>query len=149
MTRVRWGVGMARQIYESEQDRINEQRLADVIRGAYNCELHKMPMKLSLDFMATRGGEAVAFFEMRQRRNLMAAYPTYMISMYKVMMADALAKSTGLPSFLAVQWSDRAGMCRLPSEGSSYGVGGSVRRGDPQDIEPVAYIPMEKFKVIA
>lgn len=140
---------MVRQIYESEQDRINERRLADVIQGAYDCELHKMPMKLSLDFMAIRGGKAVAFFEMKHRSNLMAAYPTCMIAMHKVMMADALARSTGLPSFLAVQWKDRAGMCRLPTRSTHYGVGGSVRRGDPQDIEPMAYIPTEEFKVIA
>lgn len=142
---------MSRPLYESQQDRDNEQRLADAIERQHNCVLHKMPTKLSLDYLATRDGAAVAFFEMRNRRNKMHAYPTYMLSLYKVMMASNLSQTTGLPCFLAVQWADKAGMCRLPLEHDKMEtqIGGSVRRGDPQDIEPVVHFGMDNFKEIA
>ena len=138
---------MSRPLYESQTDRDNEQRLAELIQSKHNCVLHKMPIKLSLDYMATRDGRAVAFFEMRQRKNKMNAYPTYMISLYKVMMANNLTLTTGLPCFLAVQWSDAAGVCNLPQEYDEQYVqmGGSTQRGDPQDIEPMVYFAMDKF----
>lgn len=140
---------MTRVLYESQQDRDNEQALGDIVRRHYDCELHKMPIKLNLDFLATRNGEGVAFVEMRNRRNKMHAFPTYMVSLYKCMMAKKLTDATGLPSFLAVQWSDASGICRLPADDASVQIGGSLRRGDTQDIEPVCYIPMSSFRVLA
>ena len=52
---------MTRPFYETEQDRKNERKLAHLIEVNYNCILSKMPIKLSLDFMAMRDGRAVAF----------------------------------------------------------------------------------------
>ena len=137
-----------RPLYETQQDRDNEQALSSIIEKQFNCQLTKMPIKLSLDFMATRDGSAVAFIEARQRKTKMLQYPTYMISLYKVMMANTLTQATGLPCFLAVQWSDAAGICKLPSNDMDIQTGGTVRRGDPQDIEPVAYFDVAAFKVI-
>ena len=138
-----------RPLYETQQDRDNEQSLSSIIQRQFNCQLTKMPIKLSLDFMATRDGSAVAFIEARQRKTKMLQYPTYMISLYKVMMANTLTQATGLPCFLAVQWSDAAGICKLPAKDMDIQTGGTMRRGDPQDIEPVAYFDVASFKVIA
>ncbi len=138
-----------RPLYESQQDRDNEQALARIIEAKFNCQLTKMPIKLSLDFMATRDGSAVAFIEARQRKTRMRQYPTYMISLYKVMMANTLTQATGLPCFLAVQWSDAAGICKLPSSDMDIQTGGSTRRNDPQDIEPMAYFDVSAFKVLS
>ena len=137
-----------RPLYETQQDRDNEQSMAHIIEGEFDCSLTKMPIKLSLDYMATRNGSAVAFIEARQRKTPMLQYPTYMISLYKAMMASTLTEATGLPCFLAVQWSDMAGICRLPSESMDIRIGGTMRRGDPQDIEPMAYFDVANFKVI-
>jgi len=138
-----------RPLYETQQDRDNEQALSSIIQRQFNCQLTKMPIKLSLDFMATRDGSAVAFIEARQRKTKMLQYPTYMISLYKAMMANTLTQATGLPCFLAVQWSDAAGICKLPAKDMDIQTGGTMRRGDPQDIEPVAYFDVASFKVIA
>jgi len=137
-----------RPLYETQQDRDNEQALSSIIERQFNCQLTKMPIKLSLDFMAARNGSAVAFIEARQRKTRMLQYPTYMISLYKVMMANTLTQATGLPCFLAVQWSDAAGICKLPANDMDIQTGGTTRRGDPQDIEPVAYFDVASFKVI-
>jgi hypothetical protein len=139
---------MNRPFYETQADRRNEQELADIISSTYNCDLHKMPIKLSLDFMAMRDGKAVAFFEMRNRSNEMKGYPTYMLSLYKCMMAKLLHQTTGLPAFLAVQWTDVAGIVKIPPDNFTVEIGGTVRRNDPQDIEPMVYFNVSDFKII-
>ena len=142
---------MSRPLYETEQDRESERRLAEMIGAKYNYKFVKMPTKLSLDYMLTQDGIAKAFMEMRQRRTPMHKYPTYMISLYKVMMASQLTQTTGLPCYLAVQWSDKAGICKLPPHIAPLSVaqGGSMQRGDPQDVEPVVYFDMSCFKELA
>jgi len=140
-----------RPLYETQQDRDNELALSKIIEKEFKCVLHKMPIKLSLDYMATRNDSAVAFIEARQRKTPMFQYPTYMISLYKVMMASTLTQATGLPCFLAVQWSDAAGICKLPADYSEQDVqmGGTMRRNDPQDIEPMVYFNLSNFRVIS
>jgi len=137
-----------RPIYETQTDRNNERRLAAKIEKHYNCILLKMPMKLSLDFMAIRDGKAVAFIEARQRKIAMNTYPTYMLSLYKAMQARSLTMTTGLPCFLAVQWTDKAGIAMLPPSHDDMHVemGGTTRRDDPQDIEPMVHFDIANFK---
>ena len=139
---------MTRPIYETAEDRNNERRLAAKIERHYGCILSKMPMKLSLDFMAIRDGKAVAFIEARQRKIAMNTYPTYMLSLYKAMQARALTMTTGLPCFLAVQWTDKAGIAKLPPshEDMHVEMGGTTRRDDPQDIEPMVHFDIANFK---
>lgn len=139
---------MTRPYYETEQDLQNERSIAKIIEEVHNCKLIKMPIKLSLDFMAVRDGKAVAFIEARQRKNKMDKYPTYMISLYKVMMAKQLEATTGLPSLLAVQFSDKFAMIKLPPENIETRIGGLTSRGDPQDIEPVVHFNINQFKVV-
>ena len=139
---------MTRPIYETQIDRNNERRLATQIEKHYGCILSKMPMKLSLDFMAIRDGKAVAFIEARQRKIAMNTYPTYMLSLYKAMQARSLTMTTGLPCFLAVQWTDKAGIAKLPPahEDMHIVMGGTTRRDDPQDIEPMVHFDIANFK---
>ena len=137
-----------RPIYETQTDRNNERRLAAKIEKHYGCILSKMPMKLSLDFMAIRDGKAGAFIEARQRKIAMNTYPTYMLSLYKAMQARSLTMTTGLPCFLAVQWTDKAGIAKLPPahEDMRIEMGGTTRRDDPQDIEPMVHFDIANFK---
>ena len=139
---------MTRPIYETQTDRNNERRLAAKIEKHYGCILSKMPMKLSLDFMAIREGKAVAFIEARQRKIAMNTYPTYMLSLYKALQARSLTMTTGLPCFLAVQWTDKAGIAKLPPahEDMHIEMGGTTRRDDPQDIEPMVHFDIANFK---
>jgi len=139
---------MTRPYYETQDDLNNEKQIAKVIENVFKCELYKMPIKLSLDFMAMRDGKAVAFIEARQRKNEMTRYDTYMISMYKLMMARNLSQATKLPCFLAVQFTDKFAMTKFPPEDFHVSVGGLTSRGDPQDIEPVAHFNIENFKVL-
>ena len=140
---------MTRQWYETEDDRNNERRLADLVEQLYNCHLTKLAArKYQIDYIAQRDGKAVAFFEMRQRKNAMHAYGDYMIALHKSIISKSLTEASGLPCYLVVGWSDVIGMCKLPPKNGYIAVGGSVRRNDPQDIEPMTYIPLTDFKVI-
>lgn len=139
---------MNRPLYETDQDRANENAISAKIEAHYGCILSKMPKKLSLDFMALRNGKAVAFVEARQRKIAMNTYPTYMLSLYKATQARLLTMTTGLPCFIAVQWTDKLGIAKLPPsfEDMHVEVGGTTRRDDPQDIEPMVHFDIAKFK---
>lgn len=139
---------MNRPMYETQADRDNENELSALLQTEFNCQMTKMPIKYSLDYMATRNGSAVAFIEVRHRKNTMWAYPTYMVSLYKAMKSKELEQMTGLPCFLVVQWRDAAGICKLPPDGFDIRMGGSTRRNDPQDMEPMAYFDISEFRVI-
>jgi len=138
-----------RPLYETAQDRDNEKSISEILEAEFGCQLTKMPMKLGLDFMACRSGSAVAFIEAKRRKNKMFDYPTYMISLHKMMAASSLTQCTGLKCFLAVQWADAIGLCEMPAESMDIRLGGTSRRGDPQDMEPMVYFDLSKFKVIA
>jgi hypothetical protein len=57
-------------------------------------------------------------------------------------------QTTGLPAFLAVQWTDVAGIVKIPPDNFTVEIGGTVRRNDPQDIEPMVYFNVSDFKII-
>ena len=139
---------MSRPFYETQQDRDNEQALARIVEQHYRCQLTKMPIKLQLDYMATRDGKAVAFVEMRHRRNAMHAFPTYMVGLHKCLMAKQLTLVTGLPSMLAVCWTDAVGITKIPPDEMDVQLSGTVRRGDSQDVEPMVYFDVAKFRVL-
>tara|TARA_R110001632_G_scaffold1327_4_gene5294 strand:+ start:92 stop:517 length:426 start_codon:yes stop_codon:yes gene_type:complete len=135
-------------LYETQRDRDNEKSISTILEAEFGCEVAKMPMKLGLDFMACRSGRAVAFIEFKRRKNRMLDYSTYMISLHKMRSASSLARCTGLKCFLVVQWSDAIGMCEIPPDDMDIRIGGTTRRGDPEDIEPVVHFDLNKFKLI-
>ncbi len=139
---------MSRPVDEAAGGGKTGRKLAQLSEVNYSCVRSKMPRRLSLDFMAMRGGRAVAFVEARQRKTAMHRYPTYMLSLYKATQARALTMTTGLPCFLAVQWTDKAGIAKLPPshEDMHVEMGGTTRRDDPQDIEPMVHFDIANFK---
>lgn len=142
-------MSMNRPIYESEEDRVNEQALADYLAERHDLLMYKMPIKLHLDYFATRGGRGVGFFEMRRRKVNMHQYDTMMLGMHKIQSAHNLTAATGLPCFFVVQWNDAKGICRIPPEehvSVRWDWGGHNNRNDPQDMEPVAYWDISAFK---
>lgn len=138
-----------RPIYENAETLRLERATADYLEERLGGQLIKMPMKLSLDFLVMKDGAGVAFVEVRNRSNAMRQYPTYMLSLYKVLAASSLTQATGLPSFLAVQWTDACGIVKLPPmDGMAVGYGGHNSRNDPQDMEPMCYIEIDRFEVV-
>ena len=140
---------MSRPIYETQQDRDNERAVAEAIGQRYGCDMHKLPMKYILDFAATRDGRVVAFIEVRCRNIASTQYDEFMVSVGKLLAAKSLTSCTGIPCRLAVRWAD--GVTRitnLPPENYDVRIGGSTRRNDWQDIEPMAYIKIADMEDI-
>lgn len=139
---------MTRPIYETSRHLSAEQKIAEVICNRFNCTFQKVPIKYGLDYAALRQGKICAFFELKCRTNPMRQYPDYMLSMHKLMAAQRINLTTALPCFLAVSWTDAIGYAELIPDCYDYGISGRKDRNDPDDIEPVGYIPIDQFRII-
>ena len=138
-----------RLIYEKPEDIAAERTALDKACEIWKCTAEKLPIKYELDYLLLREGKGVAWLEIKSRTNTRLAYPTYMISLGKIMAARRLSEASQLPSFLLIQWSDACGYIRIDSLlDFRTAVGGRTDRGDEQDIEPVAMIPVGEFALL-
>jgi hypothetical protein len=137
-----------RPLYETQLDLKNEASVADVMASIWKCQMTKLQPRDAFDYAAVRGKDIAAFVEIKTRTNPMNRYPTYMISMTKIISANAIFMSTGVPSFLAVRWTDCIGWVRLNNANVKLEIGGRTDRSDAQDIEPVCHISISKFTVV-
>jgi len=147
-----------RKLYENDKSLAGEKEFATILESKWQCKLNKLPISYHIDFMGTRNEhceffketteKAVSFVELKCRTCKHDAYETYMLSLSKLMKARELSENTGLPVFLAVQWTDRMGFVRLNTCQCTLGVGGRKDRGDWQDIEPVVHIPIYQFNFL-
>jgi hypothetical protein len=138
-----------RPIYEKPEDLAAEKTALDKACEIWKCTAEKLPMKYELDYLLLREGTGVAWLEIKSRTNPRTEYPTYMNALTKIMAARRLSEASQLPSFLLVQWTDACGYIRIDSLlDFTTAVGGRTDRGDEQDIEPVAKIPIGEFALL-
>ena len=142
---------MNRPLYESPQDLTNEASLVGICEREWNCKAHKLAIKYGVDFALVRHQIVCAFVEIKARTTPRDRYPTYMISLDKMVRAGDLYSATGLPVFLVVGWTDGAGWTSLHQRdwARDVRIGGRTDRGDAQDTEPVVHIPVFEFKVFS
>ena len=137
---------MSRPLYESGLDRANERAVADVLLERWRCSAVKLPISYELDYALVRDGTVRAWAEVKCRRNARDRYPTYMISLRKVLAGLAMAERTNLPFLLLVQWADALGWVTPSARGIQ--IGGRHDRGDSADVEPVIHIPIDTFSIL-
>jgi hypothetical protein len=137
---------MTRPFYETSADRGHESRITGRISQKFKCTFEKLPIKMGMDYAAVRNGKAVAFLEIKRRNVSSCMYPTYMISVHKLMMAKSLSELTALPCYLFVEWTDRTGFIKLPPPNMTIRIGGRSDRNDADDIEPVSHFPIGDFR---
>ena len=147
-----------RPIYETPFDISAESAVADKLCCIWNVRTKKMKKFFPADVAAltndwdedSGASEVRAFIEIKVRKNVGWKYPTYMISLHKLYDLAALSSFSGIPSLLVVQWSDALGHWRVPESVDELEIrmGGTKSRGDEQDMEPVALIPIEQFSII-
>lgn len=138
---------MMRPRYESETDRANERIVEDALRNL-GIEAHKLPVSYRLDWLLTKDGVARGFAELKARRCNMKDYPSVMISLSKVMAADQLTQTTGLPCYLILLYRDALARVEF-HEDFTVGMGGRTDRDDPADYEVCAFFPIERLSVIS
>ena len=142
-----------RPLYENKENRRKELQAAEQVRQLWwpdhKTRVQHLPKKSVLDLAFVREGSILGFGEVKVRTNDHDKYPTYLLSLEKWMTGVALRKNLRLPVWLFVQFADQLMWVPFAHvEGVEVGMGGRVDRGDPQDIEPVAFIPLSLFSVV-
>jgi len=137
---------MNRPMYETPESLKNEDEVAQKISAAWNTKLNKIPIKYRVDYAAERNGKIVAWIEVKCRTYNMNDFDTFMLSLDKYNASVELGKITNLPVTLVVRWKDKIGYADLLHCRGVIKMGGRKDRGDPQDVEPAVYIPIEDFR---
>jgi hypothetical protein len=137
----------SRPTYESPADLENEEAVVKAIYKGLGCDgYHKTPKFSAIDFALLRGAVVTYFVEVKCRKNKRDRYKEFMLSLAKY---DALLLSRKLnqtTSLLVVRWLDCIGLLTIPPPTLWIGIGGRNDRNDPDDMEPVVYIPTYHFQ---
>ena len=133
--------------YESEGDLQNERIVEDALRNL-GIETRKLPVQYRLDWLLMQGGRSIGFAEVKARKCDLNSYPSVMISLSKVIHANMLTETTGLPCHLIVLYRDALAKLDFAS-GFTVGPGGRSDRGDPQDQDVCAYYPIDRLVKIS
>jgi len=138
---------MNRPTYENAEDRSAETLAVQKFIRSFGGEVDfiKLPVQYKMDFALTRNGFITALVEVKCRKNNKHTYPTYMISMSKLVAAAGYG-NIGINCILLVQWADSMGWVQMTNDDWKVKVGGRKDRGDWQDVEPVTHIPISEFK---
>jgi hypothetical protein len=141
-----------RPLYETAADLDNEASIAKVLSLKWDCNFVKLPIRYHLDFVVTRGDQAIAYAEFKTRNYSMADIGKmggYLMSIGKWSAAKQLCDASLLPFILVVKTLDgvyRAGFTEFKPDGVL--VRGRTDRNDWQDIEPCVLLNTQRFKRI-
>ena len=141
-----------RELYETKEDLNNEDKVKQWLSRMWNVNIYKMPMSYKLDFCLEKndnknGKPIVAFAEIKCRTTPIQKYPTYIISLAKVIAGKQLALHTNTKPLLIVSWTDDIKWINM-NEDFKCVVGGRRDRNDWQDIEPLCEFDINKFNEI-
>lgn len=134
-------------IYENEETLAVERAAITAVAERWNASVVKLPRRYSADFALLRNGDVKAWVEFKERKNPIGKYPTYTVSLFKYTNLLSLARDTGLPSFLIVEWKDCVGYAEIPVDHQII-FSGRKDRGDWEDMEPMVEIANSSFNII-
>ena len=134
-------------MYENDNDLRSEKNLISYVSDCWNVASYKLPMSYKIDYVMYRKDSPVGFAEVKVRTHTFGTFPTYIISLAKVMEARRLARETNTKSILIVSWTDRTGYLDFFSH-HQIRHGGRSDRNDWQDQEPMCHFDLKDFKGI-
>tara|TARA_Y100000592_G_scaffold99777_1_gene177175 strand:- start:245 stop:658 length:414 start_codon:yes stop_codon:yes gene_type:complete len=134
-------------MYENDNDLRSEKNLISYVSDCWNVASYKLPMSYKIDYVMYRNESPVGFAEVKVRTHTFGTFPTYIISLGKVMEARRLARETNTKSILIVSWTDRTGYLDFFSH-HQIRHGGRSDRNDWQDQEPMCHFDLKHFKGI-
>ena len=135
-----------RPTYETTEHLSAEKQLADFLQQKFNCTFKKLPVKYNLDYAMERDGVIKGFIELKCRTVPSTKYGTLMMTLHKLMAAEQITRTSGLPCYLGIQWTDQVKWIEIKHGIYEYAFFGRKDRNDPYDAEPMALIPINKFK---
>lgn len=147
-------MGLSKDVFENDEDATNEAELADIIERIYSVKMVRQRKFAQFDYMACKGNHISAFVEMRCLNAHFDDHATVIISASKLLAAKTMIDVSGIRHYFVVRWiDDIIGLVTL----NRFLMNGvelvrspitDKRRNAPDDLEPVAHIPIEAFKVI-
>ena len=144
---------MARQMYESEEDRQKERAVIERVVGD-KFHIKKLPINLRADFglFDKNNGTLRWWAEVRCRNNIRDKYPTLFVGLEKILSMVELVNTTGKPLAFIADWTDSTGRFdfRQGDKIDDFHItwGGRNDLRDEQDVEPVMHIPTDRFVFI-
>lgn len=134
-------------LYETQEDRDNEERIIKAISERYNISIVMCPPQYQFDAVVIKNGEVDTMLEIKTRTISSKTYPTAIIGLNKVLHAHNIKAATNISCNLIVEWDDMVGMIDI-RRFSKVTVGGRSDRGDPRDNSLVAHYPIKHFKTL-
>lgn len=132
---------------ETEEDLQNESRVGQLLAEKWECDVYKLSEVLyPVDWAFSRGSTILAYGEFKKRSK---KFDTLLLSAAKYYRMLDFARLTSQPVLLIIEWPDELGYIDLAKENLDLEakIGGNSR-GQNGDIEPVVYIPCDKFVVV-
>ena len=133
-----------RPIYENGATLAAEEATIRRVADRWGVTFQKLPIQYRVDWALIRDGKVACWCECKRRHNNKGKYPSLMLSLSKVTHGLELARQTGLPFLVVVEWDDALAYWKADRI-SGVRLGGRVDRGDWQDVEPVVDIGIELF----
>ena len=134
-----------RPLYETKINLNSEIKVMDYVSQCWNVVYFKLPMSYKIDYAIYRDTNLVGFAEVKCRTHTFGAFPTYIISLAKVLEARRLSRETNTTSILIVSWLGALAYLDFFSPFTTK-QGGRSDRGDWQDQEPMAHFELKYFK---
>ena len=140
-------------IYESEEDRKNEEEIIKTILSVNRDGLsyRKMPMNYRMDYAITEGDgsfpKVIAFVEVKDKRSHKNHYKNIIAGTSKWQSMVVTHLATGIPCWYAVRIPCGGIGIIKASAGRGYTIkyGGRKDRNDPEDQHPCIILPIEDF----
>ena len=136
-----------RTMYENDLNLTSEKKVISYISESWGVASFKLPLSYKLDYSMYRNGKLVGFAEVKCRTHNFGTFPTYIISLSKVMKARSLGKFTNTTPILLVSWLDKIAYLDFFST-FTIKQGGRSDRKDWQDQEPMCHYDLKEFKGI-
>ena len=136
-----------RKLYENNDNLKSEKNVISYVSDRWNVASFKLPMSYKLDYAMYRNDNLVGFAEVKCRTHNFGTFPTYIISLAKVLEARRLGKETNTTPILIVSWTDRIGYLDFFNH-HHIKQGGRSDRNDWQDQEPMCHFNLKYFKMI-
>jgi hypothetical protein len=134
-----------RPLYETNETLAAERKVVEFFCAKWKTEAAKLPIAYNVDYVLTRENQVKLWLEVKCRHCKSTEYETYFISAKKIVNGLALAESTNVPFYLAIQWQDRVGYLRVLKGAFDVRIGGRKDRDDWQDVEPMAHFKINDF----
>lgn len=136
--------------YETPENRAREAAVASAVAAHFGMRAEALKRFSPIDYALVDPvtGHVQCWLEIKCRNNGHDRFETYAIGLSKVAALRQWSYVSGKPAFLAIAFNDGIFLwdsSDFRNDISHIEIGGTVKRGDPADIEPMVHIPMTSF----